>query len=145
MTTKQDFSSIYLCAPRQGTSRIDEGSVGEQDFTSEFENVVTYNKEGNVEKNHKFPGLNCLYSSMISKKMLKRRRDLGESELSNTEGVLVKSRAERGVARNPLSTAQSLKQLLHAKSDMVGQGPRHHGLNSCDAREMARKPLSSVA
>ncbi|KAL7683012.1 hypothetical protein Plhal304r1_c044g0124011 [Plasmopara halstedii] len=45
MTTKQDFSSIYLCAPRQGTSRIDEGSVGEQDFTSEFENVVTYNKE----------------------------------------------------------------------------------------------------
>ncbi|CEG42592.1 uncharacterized protein PHALS_12854 [Plasmopara halstedii] len=72
--------------------------------------------------------------------------DIGMSELVDTNGALDRSpergsRADRGIARNPLSAAQVSKQSLHV---MVGQGPRHRKRGPRDAREVARKPLSAV-
>jgi hypothetical protein len=73
-------------------------------------------------------------------------RDIGVSELMAT-GVKDASpehcsRADRGVARNPLSEAYCDESSLHAGHGMVDDQSRHLGHDSSDARGAARNPLS---
>jgi hypothetical protein len=52
------------------------------------------------------------------------------------------SRADRGVARNPLSETHRDESSLHAGHGMVDDQSRHLGLGPSDARGAARNPLS---
>jgi hypothetical protein len=75
--------------------------------------------------------------------------DMGVSELMDT-GVEDASpehcsRADRGVARNPLSETHRDESSLNAVHGMVDNQSRHLGLGPSNARGAARNPLSGAA